>query len=152
MATELAVVETLEQLAELLRDHGSALYIRYSHGPLRDVGQPSIDYESGLQLPGLSVNPLMPETWWTRPIADWLARQVCNYAHLQDADDRSAWVLEGEVVARGPDNEPLLSPARHVARACSGPARGGAPPVRGAVRRRARFLSGDTCRGVNGHD
>ena len=83
-------------------------YIRYSEGPDRDVEE-SVDTESGLTLPGLSVNPLHPEDWWTRPIQDWLARQVCQYKELQEKNpDRFAWVLRGIEVGRGPDCEPLV--------------------------------------------
>lgn len=93
-----------------------ALYVRYSRGPHADR-ETSRDYESGLDLPGLSANPLTPERWWTRPLREWLARQLCNYVHLsEDApDERIAWVLTGPVVARGPDNEPLIEPATAVA-------------------------------------
>ena len=67
--------------------------------------------------PGLSVNPLDPESWWTRPTVDWLARQLCQYKHLSERNpDRLAWVLHGEEVARGPDCEPLLVDVEFVAR------------------------------------
>lgn len=102
------VIESLQQLCDLVADD---VFVRYSKGPEDDRGATSRDYESGLDLPGLSVNPLRPEAWWTRPIEEYLARQICNYAHIQDEadDDRRAWVLAGEVVARGPDNEPVVA-------------------------------------------
>ncbi|MBW3611065.1 MAG: hypothetical protein KY438_06000, partial [Actinobacteria bacterium] len=77
----------------------------------------SRDYESGLELPGLSTNPLDPEEWWSRPLEDWLSRRLCQYAHLadQEGNDRQAWVLEGTVVGHGPDNEPLVELRRPVA-------------------------------------
>lgn len=85
-------------------------YVRYSAGPEHDESERSRDTESGLDLPGLSVNPLHPESWWTRPLEDWLARQVCQYAELAEKNpDRYAWVLDGRTVARGPDCEPLLT-------------------------------------------
>ncbi len=56
----------------------------------------------------MSVNPLTPESWWTRPLKDWLARQICQYEHLAEDEDRYAWVLTGACVGRGPDCEPLL--------------------------------------------
>lgn len=50
------------------------------------------------------------------PARDWLARQICNYVHLADHDEtRHGWVLSGRTTARGPDNEPLLRPARVIA-------------------------------------
>ena len=106
---------TLEELAARVRELGKA-YIRYSEGPERDVEE-SVDTESGLTLPGLSVNPLHPEDWWTRPIQDWLARQVCQYKELQEKNpDRFAWVLRGIEVGRGPDCEPLVRGVVPIAR------------------------------------
>jgi hypothetical protein len=100
-------VRRLEDLEHLLGD--TRLYVRYSEGPEHDADGASVDTESGLELPGLSVNPLDPEEWWTRPTADWLARQLCQYKHLRDRNpDRRAWLVRGSVVGRGPDCEPLL--------------------------------------------
>ena len=108
----------LDSLAALEAELGAApLFLRYSEGPDSDASGRSIDTESGLELPGLSVNPLDPEPWWTRPTADWLARQLCQYKHLSERNpDRLAWVLQGRVVGRGPDCEPLLVEAEFVAR------------------------------------
>ena len=112
-ADDLPVLTTLSQLCDHVADDA---YVRFSHGPDRDESETSRDYESGLDLPGLSVNPLQPESWWTRPTEEWLARQICNYVHLQDeSEDRRAWVLTGRTVARGPDNEPLVADAKPVA-------------------------------------
>lgn len=111
---DLGVISTLDELAELI-DHD--VYVRFSKGPDDDRDRNSRDYESGLDLPGLSVNPLAPQQWWQRPIEDWLARQICNYVHIQEEsdDERRAWVLRGSVVARGPDNEPLVTDYRPLA-------------------------------------
>lgn len=110
-------IPQLESLAELEDLVGPDVFIRFSLGPDADRGQCSRDYESGLILPGLSVNPLQPEKWWTRPLVEWLARQLCNYVHLQDEadDERRPWVLEGDVVSRGPDNEPVVGVFRPLA-------------------------------------
>ena len=102
-------VDTLDELERIVSGRDSA-YVRYSEGPDRDEREQSTDTESGLALPGLSTNPLTPERWWTRPLADWLARQVCQYAQLREKNpDRFAWVVDGRVVGRGPDCEPLLA-------------------------------------------
>ena len=99
----------LAELERLVRTRKS-VYIRYSEGPERDAKERSIDAESGLELPGLSVNPLDPEARWTRPLGDWLARQVCQYEELAAKNPhRYAWVLSGREVGRGPDCEPLLA-------------------------------------------
>lgn len=107
----------LDSLKALESELGATrLYVRYSEGPGQDFESTSVDTESGLELPGLSVNPLDPEPWWTRPTGDWLARQLCQYKHLRDRNpQRIAWVLRGRVVGRGPDCEPLLADAECVA-------------------------------------
>lgn len=108
-STELPILASLGELAELVRSRERS-YLRYSEGPEHDASEQSRDTESGLDLPGLSVNPLHPETWWTRPLEDWLARQVCQYSALAEKNpDRLAWVLDGRFVASGPDCEPLLA-------------------------------------------
>jgi hypothetical protein len=102
------VIDALADL-EVIVTSDQPVYVRYSPGPDHDAHRNSVDTESGLELPGLSVNPLTPESWWTRPLADWLARQVCQYQHLrQQNHDRRPWVVHGRVVGRGPDCEPLL--------------------------------------------
>lgn len=111
----LPVIRRLAELAALVRAR-PGLHVRWSEGPARDAERTSVDAESGLRLPGLSVNPLDTEGWWTRPLEDWLARQLSQYRHLQDVNpDRFAWVLTGEHAGRGPDCEPLLADARPVA-------------------------------------
>lgn len=108
------VLHCLDQLCDVATPD---TFVRFSKGPAHDADSGSRDYESGLDLPGLSVNPLAPEAWWRRPPKEWLARQICNYVHLrEDADDdRRAWVLTGRVVGRGPDNEPLVTDHHPVA-------------------------------------
>ncbi|KQN96756.1 hypothetical protein ASF21_15380 [Arthrobacter sp. Leaf234] len=108
MRTEERVVDSLEQLAGVVEDSGP-VYLRYSCGFAADRTSTSRDGESGLTLPGLSVNPLTPEDWWTRPLEDWLARQICQYRHLAEQEERHAWILTGLPVGRGPDCEPLLT-------------------------------------------
>ena len=107
----------LTSLSELCDTVAPDAFVRFSKGPTDDVETGSTDYESGLDLPGLSVNPLQPEDWWDRPLQEWLARQICNYVHIAEEsdDERKAWVLTGRVVARGPDNEPLVTDYRPVA-------------------------------------
>lgn len=103
----------LDELVELL-DLGLPVYLRYSPGPEADMAHPSVDHESGLPMPGHSANPLRAPGWWTRPVADWLARRVCQYLRAHREDTRP-WVLTGDVVDFGPDNEPLLVNVRPIA-------------------------------------
>jgi hypothetical protein len=101
----------VDRLEDLLAYVGEGTYLRFSRGPGADRGTVSRDYEAELDLPGLSAETLTPEPWWDRPVEDWIARQVCKYLHIREQadDDRYAWVLRGEVVARGPDREPILT-------------------------------------------
>ena len=111
----MVLVDGVDELADLLGALGAPAFIRFSAGPDADADHPSEDGETGIPLPGLSVNTLDPEPWWDRPAREWLARRVCQYAHLAD-DERFAWVLTGRVVGRGPDNEPLVVDVVPVAR------------------------------------
>jgi len=109
MTWEHAPLCRLGELADLVAAD-SSLHVRFSAGPDRDASSGSRDGESGLELPGLSVNPLGAERWWSRPLEDWLARQLCQYSHLARREgDRFAWVLRGTIAGRGPDCEPLLT-------------------------------------------
>jgi hypothetical protein len=113
--TSLPTIDSLDELARYILSEPD-ICIRYSKGPHADRGEPSVDYESGLLLPGLSVVALKPEPWWTRDRRDWIARQLCHYVHLKDGDDdRMAWLLLGRVAGHGPDREPLLWPWTPVA-------------------------------------
>ena len=115
MADRVPVLGQLSELAELATGRPRA-YLRYSHGPEADARESSRDYESGLELPGLSVVSLAPPAWWRRPAEDWVARQVRKYAQLgEGGDGRRAWVLTGQVVGRGPDDEPLVARPRPLA-------------------------------------
>ena len=101
----------LADVVALVRERPDA-HVRYSRDPRTGAGRGSTDTESGLELPGLSVNPLGAEAWWSRPLDDWIARQLCQYRHLAGEDDdeeREAWVVAGREVGRGPDCEPLLA-------------------------------------------
>ena len=112
---ELRPVESLDDLAALVSAEPK-LYLRFSSRSDPASDGPSVDGESGLEMPGVSANPLTPESWWTRPLPDWLARQVCNYVHLKEHEERRRpWVLRGEIVGRGPDNEPLLGDVEPIA-------------------------------------
>jgi hypothetical protein len=108
------LVDRLDELVELMAVTGT-VYVRFSGGPQADDEGVSVDGESGAVLPGLSVNRLDPEPWWTGPVRAWVARQLCQYAHLAD-EERYAWVLTGTEVGRGPDSEPLVAEVVPVAR------------------------------------
>ncbi|MER7208963.1 DUF6098 family protein [Streptosporangium sp. NPDC000239] len=105
----LPVVRTFRELVDLVAER-PGLFVRYSHGPERDAEESSRDYEADVDLPGLSVTTIGPEPWWTRPAEDWIARRLCKYGDLDEGQEerRRPWLLEGRVVASGPDHEPLV--------------------------------------------
>lgn len=108
-------ISHLAQLSAVVRAC-PGLHVRYSAGPEDDSRRHSVDTESGLELPGLSANPLDAEGWWTRPLEDWVARQLTQYRHLAEKDtDRIGWILRGRLCGRGPDCEPLLCDVEAVA-------------------------------------
>jgi hypothetical protein len=112
---EASRLDRLGQLVELL-EGSEQLYVRFGKDPKTERGG-SIDYESGLRMPGLSANRLRPPDWWTRPLEDWLARQICQYVHLLErSSEHQGWIVHGDVVGHGPDDEPLLCDVEVVGR------------------------------------
>jgi hypothetical protein len=108
---DLTEVGSLSALVELVLSADAPLYVRFSPAVGQDETDESVDHESGLPLPGLSVNPLQPPAWWrARAPEEWIARQVRAYQHLKERDDdRRCWIVAGTITDRGPDNEPLLA-------------------------------------------
>jgi len=114
---QLPTLRTLDELAELVEDRRD-LYVRWSRGPDVDTETTSKDELTGVRMPGLSANPLSVEEWWEgRSRPHWVARRLYDYRHLREVrgDGVRPWVLEGQEVARGPDNEPLVICERPVA-------------------------------------
>jgi hypothetical protein len=112
-------LDELVELVALIQRTGSddELYVRWSKGPLTDLASwsdtrpASRDGLTGVPLPGLSANSLRVEPWWgDRSLHLWLARRLYDYRHLRDLRGPGvrAWVLLGEELGRGPDNEPLV--------------------------------------------
>ncbi|WP_420750152.1 DUF6098 family protein [Rhodococcus sp. O3] len=113
--SDLPTITTIQELTDLVTSTPHIM-LRYSRGPSHDAdGGGSRDYESGVDMPGVSVTTLAPESWWPRPAVDWVARRVCKYLELEDSD-RYPWVLTGNVVGHGPDHEPLVADFRPIAR------------------------------------
>jgi hypothetical protein len=114
----MTTLHSLDELAGLVRRHDDReLYVRWSRGPHldappgRSARQTSRDALTGIELPGLSANPLRVEPWWDdRPLHLWLARRLHDYRHLRRLRGPGVrpWVLRGTELARGPDNEPLV--------------------------------------------
>ncbi|MFD8495535.1 DUF6098 family protein [Amycolatopsis sp. NPDC059657] len=120
MTGEVPELASLQELVKLYEDR-PGLYVRWAPEWAPPRGG-SVDELTGAALPGLSVNPLAPEPWWgQRPLELWLARRLYDYCHLRHVRPRPtrAWVLDGTVVGRGPDNEPLLAEPEPVARLSS---------------------------------
>ncbi|MBB2914611.1 hypothetical protein FHS43_005923 [Streptosporangium becharense] len=111
MGSGIPVIASLSELVELLGTR-QGLFIRWSPELDRDVvGGCSRDALTGAPLPGLSANPLDVESWWgDRSPRLWAARRLYDYSHIREhrGPGVRAWVLAGEEVGRGPDNEPLI--------------------------------------------
>ncbi len=116
--SELPLLASLDELARLV-EGGGDLYVRWSRGPGADLGSvASTDDLTGIPLPGLSVNALDVEPWWSdRPVRLWVARRLYDYCHLRREKGPGVrpWVLRGREVGRGPDNEPLVREVEPVA-------------------------------------
>jgi hypothetical protein len=116
----LPVVSSLEELARLVGEEHD-VFVRWSKGPDADLPNGrTVDRLSGRELPGLSVNPLLPPSWWgDTDVILWVARKLHEYSPGEPGrgtdPGNHAWVVAGEVVDRGPDNEPLLTRCRPVA-------------------------------------
>jgi hypothetical protein len=110
--SELPVIADLEELTEFVTRQ--QVFLRYSEHASTEDG-PSLDYESGVELPGLSVTTLAPEPWWPRSSREWVARRLCKYAELGSESGRRAWLLRGREVARGPDHEPVIADVTPIA-------------------------------------
>ena len=114
----LARLTSLDDVAALVRED-QGLYVRWSRDPRSDVRRgESVDSLTGVRLPGLSVNALDLEPWWSgHSVRLWVARRLYDYSHLprEQGPGVRPWVLHGEEVGRGPDNEPLVRDARPIA-------------------------------------
>lgn len=110
-------VATLDELAQLAEQR-PRMFVRWSRGPNADASASSADELTGTPMPGLSASSLAVEPWWRdRPMRLWLARRLHDYRRLERdrAPGVRPWVLEGEEIARGSGNEPLVSCTRPVA-------------------------------------
>lgn len=101
------VIQSLDEVLDVVRHSESPIYPRYSKGPAHDSARgPSRDYEADVDLPGLSVTNISPEPWWSRPYENWVARRICKYLELGEEEGRYPWLLVGTETGRGPDHEP----------------------------------------------
>ena len=114
-----ARIRSLEELAELVSRARSELYVRWTDDIERDLRTgTSRDELMGIELPGLSVNPLALEIWWgDRPTTTWVARRLYDYRHLLGVRGPGTrpWVVIGRPCGRGPDNEPLITDCEVIA-------------------------------------
>jgi hypothetical protein len=108
-------LSSLDDLATLCEqwDGQRGLYVRWTPDIEGDLARGcSTDELTGVPLPGLSANGLALEPWWEeRPLDAWLARRLYDYRHLVElrGEGTRPWVLTGDQVGRGPDNEPLIA-------------------------------------------
>jgi hypothetical protein len=111
----LPTLQALDQLVDLVAAR-SDLYVRWSRGPDIDLTTTSKDELTGADLPGLCAHPLQVQPWWSpRPDGVWIARRLYDYRHLAREAGVAPWVLQGEEVSRGPDDEPIVRCVRPIA-------------------------------------
>lgn len=109
-------LHSVREVVAVLEEFGSDLYVRWSKGPEADVGFQSRDDLTGVSLPGLSASALAVEEWWKdNELELWVARRLYDYGHLRERRKATPWLLVGEEVGRGPDNEPLVTCKRPIA-------------------------------------
>ena len=114
---ELPTITSLSELEDLA-EGTPGLFVRWSEGPEADLEEhTSFDDLTRTELAGLSANSLVVEDWWDGPNDLWLARRIYDYLHIRQRRPAKVrpWILEGEEVGRGPDNEPLVRCQRPVA-------------------------------------
>ena len=100
------LLRRLDELGDLVERYPDA-FVRFSDGPQTDATEQSVDYESGLSLPGLSVNRLAPRRggpvrWWT----GWHARSVSTRLYgivlcpIEAGFSRAMWLDAGPTMNR----------------------------------------------------
>ncbi|KAA1424297.1 DUF6098 family protein [Nocardioides antri] len=113
---DLPLLDDLAAVTALVQEHDE-LFVRYSEGPAHDSERGgSRDDEAGIDLPGLVVTTIIPEDWWSGSLEDWVARRICKYQDLGEAEGRYPWLLTGSQVGWGPDHEPLVKLGEAVGR------------------------------------
>lgn len=115
----LRLLLTLHDGVELLTEPGPPLYLRWSSNIAADLDlQASLDALTGVELPGLSVQPLAAEPWWgDRPTDLWWARKLGGHRPPSDQDGPAVrpWVVTGSMAGRGPDGDLLVVDCNFVA-------------------------------------
>lgn len=116
-AAALPVLDSLDHVVECV-GRGDGVYVRWSRGPDIDLKvNRSRDEMTGAEMPGLCANSMAVQDWWgDRPLRTWVARRLHDYLHLRNRRPGVvAWLLRGEEVSRGPDNEPVVDRVEPVA-------------------------------------
>lgn len=121
-------INTLSELVETVKKldgEGKKVFVRYSLGPDTDrKGRGSRNYQTGRVENGLSCENLNPERWFVanahvtgNTVEKWVAMQLLSYSFMlhQGLDGTRCWILTGECVGKGSDNEPLVDNWKPVA-------------------------------------
>jgi hypothetical protein len=98
-------METLSDL--MVRAQTETLYVRWETDGTKGIQRGySVNHVSGAREAGLSANSLMTDG------LEWLAVSVLEYRGVCGLD---GWIVGGEEIGRGSDNEPILANVRVVA-------------------------------------
>lgn len=94
--------KSLEQIRDYIESHDSPLFVRWSVYPEKDIARGySLNHQTGQAEAGLSVEQVG---------ADNIAMQIRSYSYLPGR----CWLLTGEIVSRGSDNEILVDNATFI--------------------------------------
>lgn len=115
----LRLLLTLGDGVDLVQEPGPPLYLRWSANIAADLDLgTSLDNLTGVELPGLAVQPLATESWWgERPLDLWWARKMGGLRPPVDVDGPAVrpWVVTGVPAGRGPDGDLLVVDCAFVA-------------------------------------
>lgn len=112
-------IKTFAQLMTLVSETTGTLYVRYSRGPQVDArsNYTSRNHAAGRAEAGLSVERLTPPSDWPGSAEEYVIMQVASYCYLLGQGDRGTrgWIMTATEVARGSDNEALVTDVTPVA-------------------------------------
>jgi len=107
-------IKTISELRKAIIEwaaQGITPYVRYSLGPAADKSERSRNHQTGEYEAGLAADNLLnPDGIWPAGDERYLRMQVASYASLlrTGIEGTYGWVLTGDLVGHGSDNEPLL--------------------------------------------
>lgn len=103
-------INTFDEYKNLVKSQ--SLYVRYS-AKIESGNVCSRNHQTGNFESGLSVNNTTVDFAANSDL--WIAKQLVEYSYLKIGQKAICWLLTGDYVGRGADNEPLVSNVAAVA-------------------------------------